>query len=41
MRARAFTFGEHIAFAPGQFDTGTREGRALLRHELAHVVQQR
>lgn len=39
--ARAFTFGEHIAFAPGQFDTGTREGRALLRHELAHVLQQR
>lgn len=39
--ARAFTFGEHIAFAPGNFAPTSAEGRRLLAHELAHVVQQR
>lgn len=38
--ARAFTVGEHIAFAPGAYSPDTPEGRALLAHELAHVVQQ-
>ncbi len=38
--ARAFTLGERIAFAGGEYRPGTRQGCALLAHELAHVVQQ-
>jgi hypothetical protein len=38
--ARAFTLGRNIAFAPGEYAPGTTEGRRLLAHELAHVVQQ-
>ena len=40
LSAKAFTVGEHIAFSPGQFAPDTRDGRRLLSHELAHVVQQ-
>ncbi len=40
VNALAFTRGWHIHFAPGQFDPGTREGRQIIGHELAHVVQQ-
>ena len=36
--ARAFAYGPHIAFAPGQF-RNDREGTQLLAHELAHVKQ--
>lgn len=39
--ALAFTLGEAIYFAPGQYRPGTREGLELLGHELTHVVQQR
>jgi hypothetical protein len=39
--ARAFTVGENIVFAPGEFAPGSAGGRHLLAHELAHVVQQR
>src|SRR5574338_388237 len=38
--ARAFTYGRHIAFANGQYDPGSEEGRRLLAHELVHVRQQ-
>ena len=38
--ARAYTVGRHIAFAPGRYSPATVEGRQLLSHELAHVVQQ-
>jgi hypothetical protein len=38
--ARAFTVGDHVAFAAGEFLPGTLHGDALLSHELAHVVQQ-
>ncbi|MCM8920177.1 MAG: DUF4157 domain-containing protein, partial [Candidatus Thiodiazotropha sp.] len=38
--AKAFTLGNSIAFAPGQFDPAGSGGRRLLAHELAHVVQQ-
>jgi hypothetical protein len=38
--ARAFTVGNHIAFAPGEYAPDTKEGKRLLVHELAHVVQQ-
>ncbi len=39
--ALAFTRGNEIHFAPGQYDPATPHGRHLLAHELAHVVQQR
>ena len=38
--ALAFTVGNHIAFADGQYAAGTSRGNRLLAHELAHVVQQ-
>lgn len=38
--ARAFTFGTHVYFGQGQFDSKTKEGQRLLFHELTHVVQQ-
>jgi hypothetical protein len=39
--ADAFALGEHVAFGPGRFDPAGAEGRGLLAHELAHVLQQR
>jgi len=39
--ALAYTRGENIHFAPGQFDPHSSAGQELLGHELAHVVQQR
>jgi hypothetical protein len=39
--AIAFTQGEHIHFAHGQFNPVSRSGQELLGHEYAHVVQQR
>ena len=38
--ARAFTRGNVIDFAPGEFRPGTEEGEALIRHEVSHVLQQ-
>ena len=38
--ARAYTVGDDIVFGAGQFAPETRQGQALLAHELAHVVQQ-
>lgn len=40
MNARAFTVGNHIAFAGGEYQPGTLMGDALMAHELAHTVQQ-
>src|SRR5262249_24850029 len=37
--ARAFTVGEDVHFAAGQFAPGTKEGDRLLAHELTHVAQ--
>ncbi|MCU0433358.1 MAG: DUF4157 domain-containing protein [Bacteroidia bacterium] len=39
--ALAYTQGNDIHFAQGKFDTNSQSGKALLGHELAHVVQQR
>ena len=39
--ARAFTVGEHIAFADGEFRPDTADGQALIAHELVHIAQQR
>jgi hypothetical protein len=40
MGAQAYTVGSDIAFAAGQFDPSTADGRHILHHELSHVVQQ-
>lgn len=40
LHARAFTVGDHVAFAPGQYRPDSAVGQALIAHELAHVVQQ-
>jgi hypothetical protein len=37
--AAAYTVGAHVVFGPGQFEPRTLDGRRLLAHELAHVVQ--
>lgn len=37
--ALAYTHGQDIAFAPGQYRPGTPEGRRLLAHELVHTLQ--
>lgn len=39
--ALAFTVGDTIVFAPGQYDPTSPRGQQVLGHELAHVVQQR
>lgn len=40
LNARAYTAGNHIVFAPGQYAPQTPQGQYLLAHELSHVVQQ-
>lgn len=39
LQAKAFTVGPHIVFGPDRFQPDTADGRELLAHELAHVVQ--
>ena len=41
LHARAFTVGEDVTFAPGQYAPGTIEGDRLLEHELGHVADAR
>lgn len=38
--AQAYTQGNDIHFAPGQYNPNSKEGLNLLAHELTHVVQQ-
>ena len=38
--ADAYTLGNHIVFAPGQYDPGSKQGKHTVAHELAHAVQQ-
>ncbi len=38
--ARAFTYGSDVFFDKGEYSPGTGQGKHLLAHELAHVVQQ-
>jgi len=40
LRARAYTVGADVVFGRGEYAPQTSEGRQLLAHELAHVVQQ-
>lgn len=37
--AYAYTVGRHVVFDAGQYSPATSDGRQLLAHELAHVVQ--
>jgi Domain of unknown function (DUF4157) len=39
--AVAFTTGNDLYFAPGQFQPESVKGQQLIGHELAHVIQQR
>ncbi|WP_161500972.1 DUF4157 domain-containing protein [Embleya scabrispora] len=39
--AKAYAVGRHVVFGPGRYDPHSTVGRALIGHELAHVVQQR
>src|SRR5262249_9725523 len=41
LKAHAFTLGSDVAFAHGKYTPETGEGKRLLAHELAHVLQQR
>ena len=41
LRANALTTGSDIFFRRGRYAPGSREGDALLTHELVHVLQQR
>jgi hypothetical protein len=38
--AKALTVGRDMVFGEGQYQPGTGEGKRLIAHELAHVVQQ-
>src|SRR5262245_17380275 len=40
LNALAYTSGQHVVFAPGQYSPETETGKRLLAHELTHVVQQ-
>lgn len=40
LKARAFTLGQDIVFAPGQYAPESVQGKSLIAHELTHVVQQ-
>ena len=41
MNARAFTQGEQVHFAPGEFNPNSSKGQDLIGHEFTHVAQQR
>lgn len=41
LNARAFTVGNDVAFATGEYQPDTPVGSALIAHELAHVLQQK
>jgi hypothetical protein len=38
--ARAYAVGKHIVFQTDKFNPGSHDGKVLIAHELAHVVQQ-
>ncbi len=41
LSAKAFTTGQDVFFREGEYSPGSSSGRALIAHELTHVVQQR
>ncbi|MBK1699391.1 eCIS core domain-containing protein [Thiococcus pfennigii] len=38
--AKAYTFGSDVVFGKGRYAPDTSEGKRLITHELAHVIQQ-
>jgi Domain of unknown function (DUF4157) len=40
LHARAYALGQQIAFGAGRYDPSSARSRALVTHELAHVVEQ-
>lgn len=40
LNANAYTTGQNIVFASGQYAPGTPDGNRLIAHELTHVMQQ-
>ncbi len=40
LQARAYTVGSDVVFNRGEYQPGSENGRRLMAHELAHVVQQ-
>lgn len=40
INAKAYSYQNHIAFASGQYNPDTSEGKKLLAHELTHTLQQ-
>jgi outer membrane protein OmpA-like peptidoglycan-associated protein len=40
VNAQAYTVGHNVVFGAGRFAPATLEGRRLIAHELAHVLQQ-
>ena len=40
INARAYTLGNNIAFASGEYDSSSASGRSLIAHELTHTLQQ-
>lgn len=40
IHAKAFTLGQHIAFAAGAYQPHTHAGKRLIAHELSHTLQQ-
>jgi predicted metalloprotease len=41
LQARAFSQGNDICFAPGEYAPHSEPGNRLIAHEVSHVVQQR
>jgi len=41
LNAEAFTIGNNIVFASGQYSSQSKEGKRLIAHELVHVIQQK
>lgn len=39
INARAFSLGNNIAFANGEYSPGTHSGRTLMAHEITHALQ--
>lgn len=40
LNTRAFAYGRHVVFGRGQYRPESAQGKRLLAHELAHIVQQ-
>jgi uncharacterized protein DUF4157 len=40
LNANAYAVGQHIHFAAGAYDPGSKAGQRLIAHETAHTVQQ-